>query len=45
MGTLEKFFAKIKVIKKKIVKKKSELPAKKGTLLKKTIKKAKKKEK
>ena len=41
MGALEKIAGKIKAIKRKIIKKKSEKPAK-GTLLKKTIKKKKK---
>ena len=38
MGTLEKILGKIKVVKRKLVKKKSEKPAK-GTLVKKKIKK------
>ncbi len=38
MGTLEKILGKIKVVKRKIIKKKSEKPAK-GTLVKKKIKK------
>ena len=37
MGTLEKILGKIKVVKRKLIKKKSEKPAK-GTLLKKKIK-------
>ena len=37
MGTLEKILGKIKVVKRKLVKKKSEKPAK-GTLVKKKIK-------
>ena len=37
MGTLEKILGKIKVVKRKIIKKKSEKPAK-GTLVKKKIK-------
>lgn len=43
MGAIEKIIGRIKVIKRKIVKKKSEMRPR-GTLLKKTIKKAKKKE-
>ena len=42
MGALEKIIGKIKVIKRKIIKKKSERPAK-GKLLKKTFKREKKK--
>ena len=41
MGVLNKILGKIKVVKRKLVKKKSEKPAK-GTLLKKTYKKKKK---
>lgn len=37
MGTLEKILGKIKVVKRKLIKKKSEKPAK-GTLLKRKIK-------